>query len=172
MEFFLDTTSIGFGTQGTDGWSIAWDTTLFHDRTYPVAAVAADTRGPTARHSINVMVHNAPQKPPQPPTMHVSAIDMWGTKISQGYLVHTKVVVVDSSPSPQPVPGVMVFVTTTRPNGKSTRKWTATGSDGGAVLSIWSNVGGTFTSTVTAVKDSLVYDPSANLETKESCSVP
>ena len=105
--------------------------------------------------------------------MHVSAIDMWATKMSKGYLIHTKVVVVDgSSPSPQPVPGAMVFVATTRPNGKSTRKWNVSGSDGAAVLSIWSNSGGIFRSTVTAVRDSLRYDPAANLETTESYTIP
>jgi hypothetical protein len=81
-------------------------------------------------------------------------------------------VVVDSSPSPQPVPGAVVFVTTVRPNGRSTQKWAVTGSDGAALLSIWSNVEGTFFSTVTALKDTLVYDPSANLETTDSCTVP
>jgi subtilisin len=172
VQFFIDTTSIGFGTQGADGWSIAWDTTAYHDSAYQVAAVAKDTLGQTARHSINIVVDNAPKKPPEPTTMHVLAIDMWGTKISQGYLIQTRVMIVDSSPSPQPVSGAVVVVTTTRPNGRSTRKWAVTGSDGGALLSIWSNVGGAFTSTVTAVKDSLVYDPSANLETTDSCSVP
>ncbi len=172
VEFLVDTTSIGFGTQGADGWSLAWDTTAYHDSDYQVVAGAKDTLGQTARHSIKVVVDNASEKPPEPTTMHVSAIDMWGTKISRGYLIQTKVGIVDSSPSPQPVSGVVVVVTTTRPNGRSTWKWAVTGSDGAALLSIWSNVGGTFTSTVTAVKDSLVYDPSANLETTDSCSVP
>jgi subtilisin len=175
VEFFLDTTSLGFGAKSADAWSIAWDTTAFHDSAYQVAAVATDTLGQTARHSINVVVANTPKEPPEPPqpmTMHVSAIDMWGLKISKGYVIQTKVVVVDSSPSPQPVPGAVVFVTTVRPNGRSTQKWAVTGSDGAALLSIWSNVEGTFFSTVTAVRDTLVYDPSANLETTESCTVP
>ncbi|MCL5278605.1 MAG: S8 family serine peptidase [Planctomycetes bacterium] len=172
VEFFLDTTSIGLGAPGADGWSRAWDTTLFHDSAYQIVAVAHDALGQTARHSINVVVDNASKKPPEPTTMHVSAMDMWGTKISKGYLIQTKVVIVDSSLSPQPVPGAVVVVTTTRPNGRSTRKWAVTGSEGAALLSIWSNVGGTFTSTVTAVTDSLVYDPSANRETTDSCSVP
>ncbi len=64
VEFFVDTTSIGSGIKGTDGWSIAWDTTLFHDSAYQVVAVATDTLGQTARHSINVVVDNAAQKPP------------------------------------------------------------------------------------------------------------
>jgi hypothetical protein len=178
VEFFLDTTSLGFGTKSADAWSIAWDTTAFHDSAYQVAAVATDTLGQTGRHAINVVVANAPPKPPEPPappqptTMHVAAIDMWGLKISKGYVIQTKVVVVDSSPSPQPMPGAVVFVTTVRPNGRSTQKWAVTGSDGAALLSIWSNVEGTFFSTVTALKDTLVYDPSANLETTDSCTVP
>jgi subtilisin len=173
VEFFVDTTSIGFGVQGTDDWSIVWDTTQFHDSTYPVTAVATDALGQTARHAINVVVNNTAPPPRQPATMHVSAIEMWGLEASQGYLIQTKVTIVDdSSPAPQPVSGAVVFVTTVRPNGRSTRKWAVTGSDGTALVSIWSNVGGTFLSTVTAVRDSLVYDPAANLKTTESCTVP
>jgi subtilisin len=173
VEFFVDTTSIGSGTQSPDGWSIAWDTTHFHDSAYELVAVAVDTLRQTASHSIKVVVDNAAKEPPQPAKMHVSTIEMSSTKISRGYLIHTKVVVVDgSSPSPQPVSGVMVFVTTTRPNGRSTQKWSVAGSDGAAIVSIWSNGGGTFLSTVTALRDSLVYDPAANLKTTESYTVP
>jgi subtilisin family serine protease len=173
VEFFLDTTSLGSGVKGTDSWSLAWDTTRFHDSDYQLVATAVDTRGQTAGHALDVVVDNTAPQPPQPRKMHVSAIDMWSTPISQGYLVHTKVAVVDdSSPAPQAVPGALVFVTTARPNGRSTLKWAVTGSDGAALLSIWSNTGGTFLSTVAAVRDSLVYDPTANLETTESITVP
>jgi hypothetical protein len=173
VEFLVDTTSIGFAAKGEDRWSLAWDTTRSPDGVHQVVAVATDTRGQTARQSLDVVVNNAGGKSPEPTTMHVAAIDMWAAKISRRYVVYTKVAVVDdSSPAPQPVPGATVFVTVTLPNGRATAKWAVTGPDGAAVLSVRSSTGGTFVSTVTNLTDSLPYNPAANLETAESCSVP
>lgn len=173
VEFFVDDTSIGSDANSADGWSIAWDTTGSVDGAHQVIVVAMDTIGQTASQSINVVVDNVAEVPPGPTTMHVSGIDMWSAKASRGYLIYTKVAVVDdSSPSPQAVSGAIVLVTTTLPNGRSTSQSAVTGSDGAATLSVRSGIGGTCTSTVTNVTDSLTYDPAANLETTESCSVP
>ena len=174
VEFFVDTTSIGSGTnRGPDGWSVAWDTTRFHDSAYQVVAVAADSLGQTASHSIDVVVDNTAEKPPKPAKMHVAAIELWATRTSRAYIIHTMVSVVDdSSPTPQPVSGAKVFVTITRPDGNLTSAWAVTGPKGAGLLAIRSTIGGTFTLTVTAVSDSLLYDPSANLETTASISVP
>jgi hypothetical protein len=131
-----------------------------------------DTLGQAAGQSINVVVKNA-DVPPGPTAMHVSAIDMWSTKASRGFFIYTKVTVVDdSSPTPQPVPGATVVVTTTLPNGRAVTRAGATGADGTATISIQAGSGGTCTSTVTAITDSLTYDPAANLETTESYTVP
>jgi len=131
--------------------------------------VAVDTIRQTASQSINIVVTNASE----PTTMHVSAIDMWSAKTGRDHFVCTKVAVVDNStPSPQPVAGATVLVTTTLPKGGSTSQTAATGPDGTATLFVRSPFAGTFTSTVTDVTDSLTYDPSANLETTDSCSVP
>jgi hypothetical protein len=94
-------------------------------------------------------------------------------KSQPGYLIYTKVAVVDdSSPTPLPVPGARVVVTTTLPNGRSATRAATTGADGTATVSVQAGSGGTCTSTVTAITDSLTYDPAANLETKESCTLP
>jgi hypothetical protein len=173
VEFFVDTTSIGLGLKGADGWSIAWDTTVFHNGGHQVVAMAVDTLGQTASQSINVVVDNAAAKPPGPKTMHVAAMDMWATKVSRGYIVYTKVAVVDDSlPSPQAVSGATVLVTTTLPSGRSVARSAVTGSDGTMTLPVLSARGGTFTSTVTAVTGSLTYAPAANVKTRESCTVP
>jgi subtilisin len=173
VEFFVDTTSLGFAARGADRWSLAWDTTRWPEGEHQVVAVAMDTLGQTARQAIDVVVDNAAAKPPGPTTMHIAAIDMWSAKARRGYVIYTKVTVVDdSSPLPQAVPGVTVCVTTTLPNGRATGKWAVTGADGAALLSVRSNLGGTFVSTVTNLIDSLPYNPGANLETRESCSVP
>ncbi len=169
VEFFVDTTSIGSGIKGANGWSITWDTTRFHDSAYEVVAVAVDTLRQTASHSIKVTVANTTPKPPKSKAMHISAIEMSATKANRGYVIHTKVTIVDdSSPTPQPVSGAKVFVTTTRPNERAVSGSVVTGADGAAVFSIGSTVAGTFVSTVTSVSGSLVYDPSANRETTKS----
>lgn len=173
VEFFVDTTSIGFAARGAELWTSVWDTTRWPDGAHQVAAVARDTLGQTARQSIDIVVDNGGKKPPGPTTMHIAAIDMWSAQVSRRYVVYTKVTVVDdSSPTPQPVPGARVFVTTTLPSGRAAAKWAVTGPDGAAVVSVRSSSGGTFVSTVTNVTDSLTYNPAANLETSESCSVP
>jgi subtilisin len=171
VEFFVETTSIGADTDGTDGWSVPWDTKGTANGAHEVAAVAVDTLGQTARHSINVVVDNA--VPPGPTAMHVAAIDMWSAKASRGYFIYTEVAVVDDSlPTPQPVSGVTVVVTSTLPNGWSATRAAVTGPDGTATVSVQAGSGGTCTSTVTDITDSLTYDPAANLETTDSCTVP
>jgi hypothetical protein len=173
MEFLLDTTSLGFGVKDADGWSLAWDATAFHNGPYRLVATAADALGQTASQSINVVVDNAAEKPPAPTAMHVAAIDMWATKVKRGYIVYTKVAVVDdSSPTPQTVPGATVSITTTLPSGRSVSRSAITSADGTMTLPVLSALKGTFTSTVTAVTGSLPYDPAANVETRESCSAP
>jgi subtilisin len=171
VEFFVETTSIGADTDGADGWSVAWDTRGTANGAHELAAVAVDALGQTARQSINVVVDNA--VPPGPTAMHVAAIDLWSTKASRGYFIHTKVAVVDdSSPTPQPVSGATVVVTSTLPNGWSATRAAVTGPDGTATVSVQAGSGGTCTSTVTDVADSLTYDSAANLETTDSSTVP
>ena len=101
--------------------------------------------------------------------MHVSAIDMWSTKAGRGYLVYTKVTIVDNA---SPVSGATVSVTTTRPNWEPVSQTAVTDSEGTATFLIRSAAKGTFTSTVTDVTDSLTYDPAANVKTSESLTVP
>ncbi len=173
VEFFVDTTRLGAAVRDRDGWSLLWDTTQFHDSTFRLVAVAVDTRGQTFTDTIDVVVNNAHVKPPQTTRMHVAALTMWATTVGRGYIVHTKIAIVDdSTPVPQVVSGATVFVTTTRPNGRAVSGSALTGPDGTAVFAIGAAVTGTFVSTVTDVSDSLRYDPAANLETTKSCTVP
>ena len=63
VEFFDGTTSLGVDSDGTDGWSIAWDTTATSDGAHTLRAVATDTAGQTASHSVGVTVDNVDSPP-------------------------------------------------------------------------------------------------------------
>jgi len=70
VEFFVDGTSIGVGTYGSNGWSAAWDTTQYSNAQHSVTATATDTAGLSASNSISVTVSNATTTTP----MHVASL--------------------------------------------------------------------------------------------------
>jgi hypothetical protein len=60
IEFRVDGAGIGTDTDGTDGWSISWDTVTTADGTHTLTAVAFDTAGNTNTSvGVNVTVRNA-----------------------------------------------------------------------------------------------------------------
>ncbi len=79
VEFLLDGASIGVDTQGSDGWSVSWDTTRCADGQHLLTATAKDTAGQTANHSIAITVRNT--APGQSGAISVSSITYsisWG----------------------------------------------------------------------------------------------
>lgn len=58
VEFFVDGTSIGVDTSGSDGWSASWDTTSGSEGAHDVSATATDTAAQTANASVSVTVDN------------------------------------------------------------------------------------------------------------------
>jgi subtilisin family serine protease len=59
VEFFVDAQSIGEDTDGTDGWSLGWDTTGVADGLYTITAVATDIGGNSSSSPlVNVAVSN------------------------------------------------------------------------------------------------------------------
>ena len=63
VEFFVDGTSVGTGTSGTDGWSYDWDTTGASEGQHTLKAVATDDDGKTASDSVTVNVDNTNEAP-------------------------------------------------------------------------------------------------------------
>ncbi|MFO8036565.1 MAG: S8 family serine peptidase [Anaerolineales bacterium] len=59
VEFFVDGSSIGIDSDGSDGYSASWDTTAYVDGGHTVEAVATDSAGQTASDSISVTVDNS-----------------------------------------------------------------------------------------------------------------
>jgi hypothetical protein len=60
VRFFVDGAPLGFGVNGADGWSVAWDTTQVGDGQHTITATATDSSGQTGSDSANVMVDNVP----------------------------------------------------------------------------------------------------------------
>ncbi len=66
VAFIVDDATIGTDTDGTDGWSLDWDTTVVGDGSHTVSAKATDTAGMTATSSpVTVTVQN--EVPPVTP---------------------------------------------------------------------------------------------------------
>jgi len=59
VEFFVDGSSIGVDSDGSDGWFTSWNTTSVNDGPHTVAVTATDTAGQTASDSISVTVDNS-----------------------------------------------------------------------------------------------------------------
>ena len=104
--------------------------------------------------------------------MHVQRIDMWYEKTGINYMIYTKVWIVDSIGGD--VEGATVYIETDLPGGGTHTDNGVTGSDGTVTFSYGkTKVTGTYISTViNVVKDGWIYDPSENLETSESLTVP
>ncbi len=63
VEFFINGISIGVDTDGTDGWSITWDSTGFTNGDYVLTTIATDSAGQTTSCIINVKVSNTQTSP-------------------------------------------------------------------------------------------------------------
>ena len=66
VGFAVDGTSIGNDTDGSDGWTAAWDTTGVADGTHVVSATATDTAGQTTTTNLSVTVANSPPSADRP----------------------------------------------------------------------------------------------------------
>ena len=59
VEFFVGGASIGTDGDGSNGWSVAWDTSTATDGGYTVTATATDSASQTASDSVSVTVNNS-----------------------------------------------------------------------------------------------------------------
>ena len=60
VEFLINGTSLGVDTDGSDGWSVDWDTTTWPEGQDTITAIATDTLGASADDTISVVVDNYP----------------------------------------------------------------------------------------------------------------
>lgn len=103
VKFMVGDQTVAVDSDGWNGWSAQWDTTAFQDGSRKVTAVATDTKGQTASHSVLVTVKNT--APPTAATVSVSSI----TYSLSGSYLNVALYVEDDRGSP--VAGASVAVT-------------------------------------------------------------
>ena len=64
VSFSVDNLAIGEDTDGSDGWSTQWDTTVDGDGGHTIGATATDSGAQTASHTVAVTVDNAGAEAP------------------------------------------------------------------------------------------------------------
>jgi hypothetical protein len=97
VEFTVDGVSLGVDDISSDGWTYSWDTTSHSDGSHTVGAVAVDSGGQTAGHTVTVTVDNVADAPA--PTMHVGDLEGTATTLKNGWrALVTTTVLTDSQP--------------------------------------------------------------------------
>jgi hypothetical protein len=120
VEFSVDGGTVGTDTDGTDGWSVTWDTTTVTDGGHTVSANATDTASQTASDSVGVTVDNGATD-----SMHIGDLDGTAEGHRSDWRATVTITVLDSNG--QPVEAATVNGTwtttdvavncTTEPNG-------------------------------------------------------
>jgi hypothetical protein len=123
VQFFDGATSIGTDTDGTNGWSVNWNTTTGADGAHVIRATATDTAGQTGTDTNSVTVDNSP------PTASV-------TSPVAGSTVTGNTTVVANANDPQGLTSVAFFV-----DGTTLLGTDVNGADGWSVS--WNTVGTT-----------------------------
>lgn len=80
VAFLVDGVSIGVDTDGGNGWSVIWDTTVSANGPRNVTAIATDSVAQTASDTVSVTVDNVATSPAQ--DMHVGDLD--GSALNYG----------------------------------------------------------------------------------------
>ena len=170
VEFFVDGSSIGVGSNSGGSWSTSWNTTTVADGSHTLTATATDTAGQAASDSVSVTVDNVADPPPA--TLHVA--DLAGISTSAGssrWTATVTITVVDSGGNP---------VRDATASGTWSRGPVASGScvtDNGGQCSVTSGAIPKRRARVTfSVSDvdhaSLAYDPTANVESSITVAKP
>lgn len=159
VAFFVDGQSLGSDTNGTDGWSIAWDTTTATDAPHTLTAVATDTADQTKESTpVVVTVNNTTTTV----TIFVADIAMSGKKAGVNRTATAVVTIKDTN-------GALVSGATV--SGTWSGSYVGnisgtTGADGTVTFTASAKRGTSFTFTVTNVtKTGTTYDPTQNVET-------
>jgi hypothetical protein len=97
VAFFVDGASLSVDTDGTDGWSVSWDTTAYSNGSHTVTATATDTAAQTASDSVSVTVDNGGATPTG---MHVGDLDGYSVNNGSTWQANVLVSVHDAQENP------------------------------------------------------------------------
>jgi len=162
VEFFVNDASIGVDSDGSNGWSVSWDTTAYSDNTsYTLTATATDTAGQNSSSSISVSVDNTVS------SVSVESITYTteGGRYDDKHL-NDHVELVDDTGSP--VSGASVSIELSRDGSVIASGTGTTGSDGIVTFSLKNAASGCYTTTVTGIDASgFVWD--VKTPTNEFC---
>jgi hypothetical protein len=158
VQFAVDGVALSTDSDGTDGWSAAWNTVTVEDGPHTVSATATDTAGQTATSSVDVTVANDPAPPT---TVYVADLD--GSSASERSTWSAAVTVTVATAAGDPAVGATVTgIWSTGETGSC-----PTGADGTCTAEL-SGIGKRTGSVGFAVTDvsagQLEYDPSANTD--------
>jgi subtilisin family serine protease len=92
VEFSIDSNSIDVDSDGSDGWSMDWDTTTVSDGVYTITATAMDTASQTRSDSVGVTVDNI--QPPPVSTIHVTDLEGSSANAGRGRWTATATIVI------------------------------------------------------------------------------
>lgn len=99
VDFYLSNTLIGSDSDGSDGWSIDWDSTTVANGLQTLLAVATDDAGEsTDSHQVTVNVDN----PVAEDVVFVGDIDGTATNEGKNWIATVSLLVVDSTGNPVP----------------------------------------------------------------------
>lgn len=98
VEFFANGVSLGVDSNGTDGWSVTWDTTTTADGVCTITATATDTASQTASDSVTITVSNDP--PSGGDGIHIGDLDRASINNGSTWTARVTVTVHDGSHAP------------------------------------------------------------------------
>jgi hypothetical protein len=95
VDFLVGGALVGTDTDGTDGWSALWNSTLAPDGQYKLVAQGTDVVGRVSQHSITVTVRNVPVS-----LMHLGAMTATTKTSRNAWSASVAVVVHDAQHKP------------------------------------------------------------------------
>lgn len=159
VEFFVAGSPIGTDSDGSDGWSLTWDSTTVSDGSQTITATAIDDTGESASDAITISVDNGQAHQ----TMFVGDLD--GTAVSAGKNWRAEVTITVIDQDGNPVEGAGVSGDWT--GGSSGNSTGITGANG--QLTVTSNnirkkIDSTSWTVINITHGTLSYDPSLNTD--------
>ena len=166
VDFRVDGTSVGTDTNGSDGWSVSWDSASVSDGPHQVTAVATDTAGQTGSDSVSINVSNGVVT-----TVHVAA--MTGSSASAGrggkWDATIEITVVDDGGAP--VGGVSV-TTRLSTGGDVSCTTDSSGTCSVSVMDLKRNDSSVSADVTSLTGGGIVYDPGANVVSSVTVLAP